>query len=179
MVRASGPTGPRKVADSVVDAWVPMSLADDDPAVMAALERRLPVVTQGGPRLPGVPCVTVDNVAASRGAVEHLVGLGHRRLGVVTWGLGRTPRAGLADAARQAAAPVAVWRERLLGVRHEIETAGLDWSAVPVLERPGNSPGGRARGRPGAAGRRRRPARPDRRPRGHGRPGLRRPPGRP
>ena len=34
---------------------------------------------------------------------------------------------------------MAVWRERLLGVRHGVEAAGLDWSAVPVLERPGNS----------------------------------------
>ena len=58
---------------------------------------------------------------------------------MVTWGLGRTPRSGLADAARQARAPVAVWRERLQGVRDGVEAAGLDWSGVPVMEREGNS----------------------------------------
>ncbi len=139
VVRAWGPSAPRKVADSVVDAWVPMTLPDDEPAVQAVLDRRLPLVVQGGPHLPGVPCVTVDNVAAARGAVEHLAGLGHRSFAVVTWGLGHDPRVGRADQARQSGAPVAVWRERLRGCRDGVEAVDVDWADVPVVECAGNS----------------------------------------
>jgi DNA-binding LacI/PurR family transcriptional regulator len=56
----------------------------DDPDLRDIVRDRFPVVLQGS--LPGldVASVDVDNVAGAKGAVEHLVSLGHRRIGCVT-----------------------------------------------------------------------------------------------
>jgi DNA-binding LacI/PurR family transcriptional regulator len=71
------------VRDALVDAFVVCSMEESDEAVQAVLQRRLPLVTVGHPRLPGVPLVAVDNVRAARLAAEHLLDLGHRRFGVM------------------------------------------------------------------------------------------------
>ena len=62
-------------------------------------------------QLPGsdIPFVDVDNVGAARQAVEHLVGLGHRRIGIIT-------NAPLAYTAA---------RDRLAGYRQVLEGAGI------------------------------------------------------
>lgn len=78
----------------LVDGLVLCSLDAEHPAVTAALERRIPVVTIGTPKLPGVPRVSVDNAAAARDAARHLIDLGHRRCAVLDVSLdalGRVP----------------------------------------------------------------------------------------
>jgi DNA-binding LacI/PurR family transcriptional regulator len=56
----------------------------DDPDLRDIVRDRFPVVLQGS--LPGldVASVDVDNIAGARRAVEHLLSLGHRRIGCVT-----------------------------------------------------------------------------------------------
>ncbi|WP_183061587.1 LacI family DNA-binding transcriptional regulator [Motilibacter peucedani] len=122
ILRATGPTARARVNDAAVDAFVTLALADDDPALLAAVERRVPVVCSGSPALPGVPCVTVDNVGACRRAAEHVVAQGYTRFAVVTWSLG-----------------TGVFRDRLQGWRRGLEAAGVDWSEVAVHERAGNN----------------------------------------
>lgn len=71
------------VRGAVVDAFIICSMEEQDVAVDAVRQRRLPLVTVGHPRLPGVPFLGIDNAAAGGRVAEHLLGLGHRRLGVV------------------------------------------------------------------------------------------------
>jgi len=71
------------VRDALVDAFVVCSMEESDAAVQAVLARRIPIVTVGHPRLPGVPLLTIDNARAAGLAAEHLVELGHRRFGVL------------------------------------------------------------------------------------------------
>jgi LacI family transcriptional regulator len=56
----------------------------DDVALFELVRAGFPIVLQGS--LPGVDVtsVDVDNTAAARGAVEHLIGLGHRRIACIT-----------------------------------------------------------------------------------------------
>jgi DNA-binding LacI/PurR family transcriptional regulator len=56
----------------------------DDGDLAALVRDGFPVVLQGS--LPGLdaPSVDVDNVAGARLAIEHLVGLGHRRIACIT-----------------------------------------------------------------------------------------------
>jgi LacI family transcriptional regulator len=56
----------------------------DDPSLLELVREGLPIVIQG--TLPGVDVtsVDVDNVAGARGAVEHLLSLGHRRIACIT-----------------------------------------------------------------------------------------------
>jgi DNA-binding LacI/PurR family transcriptional regulator len=85
--------------------------------VDALLQRNVPLVVEGGPHLPGHPLVTVDEAAAAAVAVEHVRGLGHRRLGAIAIPLGEFD--GRADRAvpPDAVAPHRVTRGRLAGYR--------------------------------------------------------------
>jgi DNA-binding LacI/PurR family transcriptional regulator len=86
LVPAFGADGASLVRQALVDAIILCSLAPDDPAVVAALERQVPLVTVGYPKLAGVPCVGPDTRAATAAVAGHLLELGHRRFAVLTSG---------------------------------------------------------------------------------------------
>ena len=90
----------------------------DDPSLAELANEGFPLVLQGS--LPGlaVPSVDIDNVAGARGAVEHLLSLGHRRIACVT-------NAGLSYTSA---------RERLQGYRDAIESAGVPYDDTLVAE---------------------------------------------
>ncbi|HZQ63878.1 MAG TPA: LacI family DNA-binding transcriptional regulator [Gaiellaceae bacterium] len=73
------------VAAAAVDGFVVYSAARDDPRVEAALARPVPVVTVDQPRDAPTPFVGIDDRLAARQAAEHLRGLGHERVGVVSF----------------------------------------------------------------------------------------------
>jgi DNA-binding LacI/PurR family transcriptional regulator len=73
------------VRGAIVDAFVITGLDEHDPVVSAMLERRLPLVTAGSPRLPDVPFVSVANAQAACTAARALIALGHTRIGTVTY----------------------------------------------------------------------------------------------
>jgi DNA-binding LacI/PurR family transcriptional regulator len=131
---------PRSVAEAAVDGFVIYCLAEDDPLVDLALERRLPLVLVEQPPREGVPSVETDDVAGARAAAEHLLGLGHERLGVVSFELGRDASGALADLERQREATYRPSRLRLEGYRAAVEEAGLSWEDVPVYEATENTP---------------------------------------
>ena len=91
------------------------------PYMDALVEAAFPIVCIDRPS-PGLPgdAVLVENVAGARAAVEHLIGLGHRRVGVIS---------GLA--------PVGTSSERLEGYRQALRAHGLP--EEPALVREGNS----------------------------------------
>jgi DNA-binding LacI/PurR family transcriptional regulator len=71
------------VRSALVDAFVVCSMDIADEAVIAVRQRRLPLVTVGHPKIPGVPLLSIDNARAASLAADHLLALGHRRFGVV------------------------------------------------------------------------------------------------
>ena len=135
------------VSGAVIDGLVASSLADDDPLLATAVARRLPlvVVDQPGPaaldRLaPGIPWVGIDDRPAAAEVADHLLGLGHRRLAVVSFGIRRNPTRGLVDVAEQEGATYAVSRARLAGYRDAARRGGLDWSRIPVHQGTDSTP---------------------------------------
>ena len=58
---------------------------EGDPDLAAAVERRLPLVVVDEPRTGGHTFVGIDDRAGARLAAEHLAGLGHRRIAVVSF----------------------------------------------------------------------------------------------
>lgn len=113
----------------------------DDPELSDLVADGFPIVIQGS--LPGstAPSIDIDNVASARAAVEHLIGLGHRRIACIT----NAPMTYTAAA------------DRLAGYRAALEAAGI--AADPALVEEGGydaSSGHRAmvallaRGRPDA-----------------------------
>jgi DNA-binding LacI/PurR family transcriptional regulator len=131
---------PAAVGEAAVDGFVIYCLADDDPLVDAALERRLPAVLVDQPPRGDVPSVGVDDEGATRAAGEHLLDLGHRRFGVVSLELAPDASGSLADLERQRAATYRPGRLRLRGYAAAIEAAGLSWEDIPVYEVAENAP---------------------------------------
>jgi DNA-binding LacI/PurR family transcriptional regulator len=118
-----------------VDGFIVYSVPADDPHMIAVLERPLPVVICDQPQTEEVDHVGIDDRAAMRELVEHLLGLGHRRIGVLCMRLARDRNDGLAGLQRRRAAQYHVQRARLSGLDDALAAGGLDPPAVPVVER--------------------------------------------
>jgi DNA-binding LacI/PurR family transcriptional regulator len=145
---SAGAPEPAAVYRAAVDGFVVYSVCDDDPQLAAVLGRPVPAVVCDQPTVSGVDRVGIDERAAMGAVAEHVLELGHRRVGVLCLPLSREPATGPATPARQRESHSHVQRARLAGMRSAFETAGLAWSNVPVLECTGNS---LAAGRVGAA----------------------------
>jgi DNA-binding LacI/PurR family transcriptional regulator len=122
------------VGRSMVDGLIVYSVADDDPVLAAAIDRRMPVVVVDQPQLDSVPWIGVDDEAGARAICEHLLKLGHTKLGVIATEFDRTRSGGRASLTRQRAITFATTAARLRGYRCAVEAAGLPWSSVPVIE---------------------------------------------
>jgi DNA-binding LacI/PurR family transcriptional regulator len=128
------------VTGAVIDGLIASSVSDDDALLHTAIIRRLPLVVIDQPNADRLvelgaataPWVGIDDQAAADAAAEHLLQLGHRSLGVVSFGLSRGRSAGFADQDAQAAPTYAVTRRRLAGYRTAAERHGIDWTTVPV-----------------------------------------------
>ena len=96
----------------------------DDPSLLELVRDGFPVVLQGSLPDVEVTSVDVDNVAGARGAVEHLLSLGHRRIACIT-------NAPLVYTAAQ---------ERLDGYLDALRAAGIDpspdWIAAADFDAP-------------------------------------------
>jgi len=128
LVPAYGADGESLLRHAMVDALILCSLAADDPAVAAALERQVPLVTVGNPRLPTVPAVGPDNRRAAAEVARHLLGFGHRRFAVVTTVTGER---------RGPSRPL--FHERVDGFRDTLVDSGIDPRHVEVLCAADNS----------------------------------------
>ncbi len=125
---------PRVIGDVAVDGFIAYSLPRSAAALQRLLAGTTPLVVIDQPRLPDVATVTIDDRAAAREAARHLVGLGHRRFGIVALPLQADGYDGPADAARVANSDYDVTAQRLAGYREALEEAGIDAAAVPVVE---------------------------------------------
>lgn len=65
-----------------VDAILMIAVPLDEPQLREIVDLALPTSTIGL-KVPGVPSVTIDDVAAARLATQHLINLGHRRIGII------------------------------------------------------------------------------------------------
>ena len=119
---------------AAVDGVVIHSMAADDPLVGAAIERRLPAVIVDQPPIGEVPSVGIDDEGAARAAAEHLLGLGHRSLGVVSFRLALEARSGMVEPDRRGAATMRPSGSRLRGIAGATGNAGIPWGDVPVYE---------------------------------------------
>jgi DNA-binding LacI/PurR family transcriptional regulator len=127
------------VASASIDGFVAFAMADEDPHLEAVLARGVPTVICDQPVVPGVDSVGIDDEQAMRAVAEHLIALGHRRVGVACMRLGRAHRDGPVDLERQLRARYHAQRNRLAGLRTAFVAAGVAWDRIPVVERFDNS----------------------------------------
>jgi LacI family transcriptional regulator len=74
----------RVLGNGYLDGAVVASAAADDPLIPRLLHDGMQLVSVGRYADERVPYVDADNVGGARMAVEHLIGLGHRRIGIIT-----------------------------------------------------------------------------------------------
>ncbi|HZS90458.1 MAG TPA: LacI family DNA-binding transcriptional regulator [Chloroflexota bacterium] len=120
---------PRNVMGAAIDGLIVQALAEDDPLLRAALGRHLPLVLVDQPAPAGLPAVGIDDACAARAAAQHLLTLGHRRLGIIA--LGRE-QDGPVDAAGAVALSNPVARARWRGYAAALSEAGVPWAAVSL-----------------------------------------------
>jgi LacI family transcriptional regulator len=101
-----------------VDGLIVSGPRTDDRELLDLVSDGFPIMLQGSLPSLDVPGVDVDNRAASRLAVEHLIGLGHQRIGCIT----NAPLAYTASA------------DRLAGYRDALEAAGIETPPEFVVE---------------------------------------------
>ncbi len=127
------------VASASIDGFVAFSMSDDDPHLEAVLNRGVTTVICDQPVVSGVDSVGIDDRGAMREVAEHLLTLGHRRIGVACIRLGRAHLDGPVSIERQERARYHVQRHRLAGLREAFTAYGVAWDRIPVVERFDNS----------------------------------------
>jgi LacI family transcriptional regulator len=117
----------RVVRSGYVDGVIISSIHMDDPLVPKLLRDGIPFVMAGRHPDERVSYVDVDNVTASRMAVEHLIHLGHRRIATITGPLS-----------------MASGEDRLEGYRQALETHRIPVDAALIVEGDFTEGSGRA-----------------------------------
>jgi DNA-binding LacI/PurR family transcriptional regulator len=122
------------VRDAVVGSFCVYSMPERHPDLRAAVERRLPLVVVDEPRtLEGAAFVGIDDRRGARLAGEHLVGLGHRRLGIISFRMTDDGYTGPLTPEREALGTYPVTLDRLDGFRDAVEAAGADWEGEEIV----------------------------------------------
>jgi DNA-binding LacI/PurR family transcriptional regulator len=135
------------VRSALVDGYVMFCTPENDERLDAVRARGLPyVLVDFSPYVEG-PRVNIDDRGGARAAAQHLVDLGHRRIGLVVPFDDGAPTAALAEEAADPTKTIDYtrWRcfirhERLVGWREPLEAAGIDWASVPVGSAPDSDP---------------------------------------
>jgi DNA-binding LacI/PurR family transcriptional regulator len=120
-----------RITDAAVDGFIVWTTDDDDPVVSAVRAMKRPAVVHGGPAVPGLGLVSIDNRAAAR-AVGALAFAGARRPAVVSMPTSRERVSVISRAPDVAGASFAVTRHRLEGYRLAAEDVGIAWRDVVV-----------------------------------------------
>ena len=120
-----------RITDAAVDGFIVWTTDDDDPVVAAVRATQRPAVVHGGPGVPGLGLVSIDNRAAAR-AVGALAFAGARRPAVVSLPTSRDRVSVITRATDVPEASFAVTRHRLQGYREAAEDAGIAWRDVVV-----------------------------------------------
>ena len=124
------------VHTALVDGFILYCAPEADARLAAVRERRLPHVLVDFAAEAGTSAVNVDDRGGARAVAEHLIGLGHRRFGIVM----PFDKPGETAAEAQARATWHMHAERLAGWREQLVAAGVEWGAVPVATAAGGSP---------------------------------------
>ena len=131
--------GTNAVLSAGVDGFVVYAAADDHPYLQTACSAHLPVVIVDQPKnIPDASQVCIDDRAAMRGLAEHVIGLGHHEIALLTMrlgaGAGRRQTAGVVTPDRLQQSRFHVQTERIAGVREAMAAAGLDPDTLTVVE---------------------------------------------
>jgi DNA-binding LacI/PurR family transcriptional regulator len=120
-----------RITDAAVDGFIVWTTSDDDPILAAVQAMKRPAVIHGGPAVPGLELVSIDNRAAAR-AVGAIAFAGANRPAVVSQPLSRARISAITSGADITDVLFPVTRDRLEGYRQAAEDAGIAWRDVII-----------------------------------------------
>jgi DNA-binding LacI/PurR family transcriptional regulator len=120
-----------RVTEAAVDGFIVWTTSEDDPILAAIRATKRPAVVHGGPAVPGLTLVSIDNQAAAR-AVGAIAFAGATRPAVVSQPLARDRVSTIARGADVTDILFPVTRDRLEGYREAAEGAGIAWRDVVI-----------------------------------------------
>lgn len=121
-----------RVQRAAVDGLILWTTTDDDPVLTAIQASGLPAAIQGGPEVPGIHLVGIDDRAAAA-AIGAEALRGARYPAILSFPLDRDRRPQLLWGPDPSSAPYPITRARLAGYRDAVRNAGLRWDDVPVM----------------------------------------------
>ena len=135
----AGATAGPSIQHVAADGIIAYSLVGDDPLLEVVRRRHVPTVLVDSPRereavVAGAHFVGIDEAGSARSAVEHLLALGHRHIGILSTRLSAQAAPGLATAAVQDASTASTAKGRLAGVRQAFADAGMKRYELPVVQ---------------------------------------------
>ncbi|MEY2522162.1 MAG: hypothetical protein QOJ66_727 [Ilumatobacteraceae bacterium] len=137
LLSASDQTDIIPARDVPMDGALVYSCSTDSIAVDWLKRRKLPMVYVDQGPSPGVPSINVDDRSGARTAAQHLVDLGHRRIGIITaniFGISGFVDDPIAEPASY------VCKQRMLGWLDALRAAGIE--PTVVQEAHPDEPGG-------------------------------------
>ena len=134
--------GPVQINDSLavrglVDGLIITTLPDNHPVVEQLRDRKIPFVVVDSPKLDWAHFIGIDDYAAARVQIRHLLELGHRRIGILVDRLRPDDHSGPVTRARFAEAVEAVVRDRLRGYVDAAADAGIAYEDLAIYEAGG------------------------------------------
>lgn len=115
--------------DVAMDGALVYSCDMTSPAVGWLMRRQLPVVFVDQSPAPGITSINVDDRGGARAAADHVLSLGHRRIGIITSGFGG--EYGILDDPRSATLAYGE-TERMNGWLDALDAAGVVPTAVRI-----------------------------------------------
>jgi DNA-binding LacI/PurR family transcriptional regulator len=104
----------------------------DDPLLSQVTRHGQPIVLVDHPQRGQLAHIQVDDEMAARGAIGHLTGLGHTRIGIIVDGLLGNDLPGPVDGDAHEGSSISRTSARLRGYRAGAEATGLTWSAIAI-----------------------------------------------
>ena len=120
-----------RITCAAVDGFIVWTTSDDDPVLAAVRATKRPAVVHGGPAVPGLGLVSIDNAAAAH-AVGSVAFAAATRPAVVSQPLSRERVGSITRDVDIANVLFPVTRHRLEGYRRAAEDAGIAWPDVVV-----------------------------------------------
>ena len=126
LLSASDHAGTIPARDVPMDGALVYSCNTESTAVDWLMRRKLPIVFIDQVPAAGIPSINIDDRSGARAAAQHLVDLGHRRVGIIS--------ANIDGAGGIVADPLAasnhVTRQRMLGWLDALQAAGVEPTVV-------------------------------------------------
>ena len=122
------------IQSALVDGFIVHCLEGQTRLLDLARRRGLPFVVVDVDPGPDDMAVLIDDRGAARMQAEHLLALGHRRIGILCLELTGEGRFGFVDEKRRGALRYSVTRDRLAGYADAFSSIGVDVRDVPTME---------------------------------------------